>query len=195
MHHVSRLFVVLVVVILAACGGATAEGGPAEREPPTPANLYPLGQGYAWSYDVDTGTGLNSLYIARVVSTTGNRFEVTTGGEPIFYERRADGIYRPASDTYLIKAPIEVGNEWPSDAGRTARISSLTASADTPEGHHDNCVEILEGGSDDGRSIRTVYCQDIGPVLIDSVQEIQITGSALHVVARLRGHSFGMAEE
>ena len=164
------------------------------REPPTAENLYPLGQGYAWSYDVDTGTGISSLYIARVVSVTGSRFEVTSGGEPIFYERRPDGLYRPSSGTYLIKMPIEVGTEWPSDAGRTARITSTNTSVETPEGHRDNCVEIVENGSDDGRSIRTVYCQDLGPVLVDSVQEIQITGRALHVTARLRGHSFGAAE-
>lgn len=194
MHHALRTWLLLSTLVVAACGGAAAESGLGQRQPPTPENLYPLGQGYAWSYDVDTGTGLNSLYIARVVSVNGNRFEVTTGGEPIYYERRADGVYRPASDTYLLKSPIEVGSEWPSDAGRTARITSITATADTPDGHHDNCVEIVESGSDDGRSIRTVYCQDVGPVLIDSVQEIQITGRSLHVIASLRGHSFGMAE-
>jgi hypothetical protein len=185
----------LLMLAIGGCGGAGSTGSTLPQEAPTPENLYPLGQGYAWSYDVDTGTGLNSLYIARVVSVTGNRFEVTTGGEPTFYERRPEGIFRPASQTWLIKSPIEVGEEWPSDAGRTARIASVTASVDVPEGHFDHCVEIVESGNDDGRSIHTTYCQNVGPVLVDSTQEIQITGRTLHVVAKLRGHSFGEAVE
>lgn len=185
--------IVSVAASLAACGGAGAEGSTTPNEPVSPANLYPLGQGYAWSYDVDTGTGVNSLYIARVVSAANERFEITTGGDPIFYERRPEGIFRPASQTWLLRQPIEVGQEWPSDAGRTARITSVTATADSPDGHYENCVEVTEAGSDDARAIHTTYCQNVGPVIVDSTQEIQITGRTLHVIAKLRGHSFGEA--
>ncbi len=38
---------------------------------------------------------------------------------------------------------------------------------------------------------RTVYCTDVGPVLIDTSLEMSLTQTSLHVIGRLQGFSRG----
>ena len=156
-----------------------------------PRNLYPLGPGYAWSYDVDTGTGVPTLAITRVVEATGARFEVTSGTDVIVYEVRDDGIFRPGNSTFLLKAPIRVGAEWPSTSGRISRVTSVTANVETTEGRFRGCVEVRETGGEAGREVRTVYCPNVGPVYVEAIQQLSLSSEPVRVIARLRGHQLG----
>lgn len=152
-----------------------------------------MAAGYIWTYDIDTGTGMSSLGITRVVDVQGNMVAIgADGSEPHTYELRAEGIYQPASQTWLLRDPIAVGQSWPATHGRTARIESITESVDVTGGHYENCVLVLEEGGESGQHVRTTYCMGIGPVIVESRQELvtSMTGG-LTVTGRLRAHQQG----
>lgn len=184
---------VALVSMLASCGGAQTPTGPSEADRVDPRHLYPLGEGYVWTYDVDTGTGLNTLAISRVVSHRGNRFEVSNGSDPIPYEVRPEGIFRVDKQTWLLRSPIQVGASWESALGGRAEVTNIHATADTVEGTFRDCVEIRETG--ENRTVRSIFCADVGLVFLESVQSLPIPGDSLTLRARLRGHLFEPTDE
>ena len=96
----------------AACGGTQTTAAGPDPNLHSPDNLYPLGEGYVWSYQVDNGIE-QVLGVAQVTAVIGPRIEVSAlGGEPFVYEKREGGIYRPASSTWLLKAPIVEGERY-----------------------------------------------------------------------------------
>lgn len=183
----------LCAALLAGCppsGGTTPRTGPL-----TARDLYPFGDGYVWTYDIDTETETGtSLGVVRVTAMTGNVVQITdTMGTTHDYELREGGIWRPEGAVWLLHDPIELGAQWPSLNGRTARITSVTASADTFAGHYDGCVEVSEEGGDTERTIRTTYCPDVGPVVIELHQVLTTsTSGGVNVVGRLRDFSNGL---
>jgi len=181
----------LCSLVLAGCP-STGPTTP-HAEPTTARGLYPMAAGYIWTYDIDTGTGMSSLGITRVVDVQGNTVGIAAdGSEAHTYELRAEGIYQPATQTWLLRDPIAVGQEWPSTHGRTARIESTTETVDVTDGHYDDCVLVLEEGGDAGLHVRTTYCMGVGPVIVESRQELvtSMTGG-LTVTGRLRAHQHG----
>lgn len=174
----------LATILVTGCAGA-----PAQRPTPvpvTPELLYPLAPGQAWSYDVDTGDGQPVLAVSRVVGGSGDEFEVQSGGGALLrYARRPDGWYRPARGGYLLRAPLQVGAEWDSGSGMTARITAIDAAIETPAGHFERCVVVQEQGAPSGQQVRTTYCPGVGPAEV--VSEMQVRGQRVSVVARLRG--------
>ena len=185
------LFLLGLALGASACGPAPEPEAP-EGDPLAPKNLYPLAEGNVWSYNVDTGQDLPTLAQTRVVSAQGNRYEVSSNrSDPVVYELREQGIFRPANGTWLLKAPIRVGAEWPSSAGMTARVESTGVSVETPAGSFDGCVQVVETGGEAGRSVATVYCPEIGPVLVESKLRTQVSRMEAKVTARLLGYVFG----
>lgn len=194
MRSVPRLvLLVSLLFALVSCAGAQTGDTRPTGDVHAPSRLYPLGLGYVWSYKIDTGTGLDSLVVMRVVRAEGSHFEVSPGGggSPNVYDRVPEGIFRPGSGTWLLHAPITLGAAWPSTSGMTATVTSVTAQVSTGAGDFRDCVEITEAGGEAGRMTRTVYCPDVGPVLIDTSLEMIVRETALHVIAKLQGLSFG----
>lgn len=183
----------LLLCLLAACGGAAPPAGPSEPLH-TPRRLYPLAPGNIWTYDVDTGVGVPTLAITRVKQSALNRFEVSSGSEPLSYEVREGGIYNAGRDAWLLKAPIEVGAGWPSGSGMRAEVTALDKSMSTPAGDFRQCVEVLETGGDGAKRIRTVYCPDVGPVLVESSMAMELSGKSVRVQGTLRGYTLGLPE-
>jgi hypothetical protein len=181
------------VSVLAGCGGAPPGPGRPTGDVRAPRRLYPLGEGNVWSYKVDTGTNLDSLVVMRVVRAENGHFEVSPGGggSPNVYEQRPEGLFRPGNGTWLLRAPLTQGASWPSASGMTATVTSIEARASTGAGEFTGCVEITEEGGDAGRTIRTVYCPDVGPVLIDTSMTLTTSETPVRVVARLQGYAFG----
>lgn len=189
------LSVGLLVVVGSGCGGGG--GTTAHREPLTARSLYPMGPHYVWTFDIDTQTGMSSLGITRVIAMEGQAVRIAAdGGEQHTYELRAEGIYRPETSTWLLRDPIAVGQEWPSTLGRTAHVTSVSEVVDVTAGHFTDCVEVVEDGGDSGLHVRTVYCQGIGPVIVESRQELvtSMTGG-ITVVGRLRAYQTEEEEE
>lgn len=175
------------IVVLAACGSTQS---PEDAEPVTVDRLYPLAAGQVWSYNVDTGGDEPpTLAISRVVAVEGNRFEIQNNrSDSVRYEVRPEGIFAVATESWLIRNPIEEGREWPAGSGRTARIAAMGLRIETDAGTFERCVRVEEGGGRDGRRIATVYCPDVGPVIVESSMDAQITGRTATVRAELLGY-------
>lgn len=195
-----RLSRVGIVCLFVCCGALT--GCPSGRTarptgPLTARSLYPMGQGFTWTYDIDTETEMNNLGVTRVTAVSGNRVEITTdSGETHVYEVREGGVYRADASVWLLQDPIVVGAEWPSLSGRTARITSVSEVVDVFAGHYEGCVEVREDGGDSERAIRTVYCRDVGPVIIQVEQNLvtSMTGSVT-VTGTLRDFNDGSDDD
>lgn len=175
------------VVVVALLWGCAAAERPTRQTALTVRSLYPLQKGNAWSYDVDTGDGTAILAITRVTAVRGNVVEVVTGETPSNYELRPDGIWRVERGAYLLRAPIAVGESWPSGGGLTATIARTGISVETTAGHFDRCVEIREDGTTTGGTIHTTYCPEVGPVLVRTATALSHT--TVKVEARLRGYA------
>lgn len=177
---------------LASCGGAQTPTGPSEAERLDPRHLYPLGDDYVWTYDLDTGTGLNTGAFSRVVAHHGNRFEVSNGSDPIPYEVRPEGIFRADRQRWLLRRPIRVGASWESVLGGRAEVTNIHATTTTFEGTFRECVEVRETG--ENRVARNIFCPDVGLVFFELVQSLPIPGETLTQTARLRAHRLGPEE-
>ena len=191
----NSVLVLALAVLVPACG-ATATTTP-DLGPLTAQRLYPMGEGYIWTYDIDTQTEITALGISRVIGISGDLVRIAAdGGDERTYELREEGIYRPDVSAWLIRDPIEVGQEWPSSGARTARITSISEEVDVPAGHFTHCVEITEEGGEAGLHVRTVYCPDVGPAIVESRQELSLAMSGgVTVTGSLRGFQQGEDDE
>jgi hypothetical protein len=174
-------------LVLSGCGAAASRPAGLDPNRLAPTSLYPLHEGYVWSYNVDTGTGVNTFAVSRVTRASGTTFAVSNGGDEIVYEVRDDGIFRPQTGTYLLKAPIDVGASWSAPGGATARVTSVTERIEVPAGSFEGCVEVVEDGGEAQRRIRTVYCAGAGPAVVESTQTLEISHQSIAVRGVLLG--------
>lgn len=182
----ARLLLIAGVSFTSACGGASTPARTAADL--SPASLYPLGAGYAWSYDVDSGDGQNVLAVARVVRTQGEIAEVVTGDTaPMRYALKADGITHADNGGYLLKAPVAVDATWTSGPQTQARVTALHVQLAVPAGTFGDCVTVQEESAQSGQRIKTTYCPGVGPAEV--VSEMDVRGQTLRVTARLRGYT------
>jgi len=179
--------------VLSTTGCAGQQKGQSARGPVAIARYYPLRVGSVWTYDVSTGEGLPVLAITRVVSQDGQRARVSSGAEPVVYEQRPDGLYRPDRQGYVLKAPLSVGARWNAGDGVEAEVLRADFAAATLAGTFDGCVEVREGGAGAAKQVRTVFCPDVGPVELESSLQMALTGKPARVTASLRGYDFSGA--
>lgn len=182
---VVRLLTCCALALFGCASGPTA----APRKPAdlSPGSLYPLREGAAWSYDVDAGDGENVLATARVLRVQGTTVDVQSGQAVLHYALLPDGIQRVDGGTYLLRAPVALGSEWPAGLNTQARVSALDQLIQTPAGSFESCVVVTELSTDSGRKVTTTYCPGVGPVRVDS--EMEVRGKLLRVTATLRGYS------
>ncbi len=183
-----RFAVAICLVVLAACSRSQGTTNADDRL--SVDRLYPLRQGAVWSYDVDTGQGLPILAITRVTKAEEKHVEIAVGREPIVYERRVEGLFRPDRDAYVLLAPVRPGETWDAGSGATAEVRTVEKAVSTPAGEFQGCVEIVETGGTGGKTVRTVFCPDVGPVEVESSMPMPQSneGEVARVVARLRGY-------
>jgi hypothetical protein len=177
---------------LAACGQAPKVEAPGSL---SVERLYPLRPGSVWTYDVDTGEGLPVLAITRVLARHEDRVEVSSGGEPLTYELRADGLYRSDLASYVLHTPIQKGTRWQGRDGAQVEITDVQKTVVAPAGNFSGCVEVSESDGSSQKRVRTVFCPDVGPVEIESSLQMALSGQSARVVARLRGYDFSGALE
>lgn len=185
----------MLLLSLAACGPSTPDAEEPGGDPFDPHRLYPLAEGHVWSYNVDTGTGEPTLAITRVISHVGTRIEVSSGGDPVVYEIRDEGIFRPGTATWLLRAPVREGAEWPSSGGMVARVTSTQATVETPAGSFEGCVRVEESGGEGDRYVQTVYCPGIGPVYLESRMTLTTSEMPVRVIAQMLGYNLGDTAE
>lgn len=176
-------------LVLAACGAAQ-HANKGSSDPLSVERLYPLRAGSVWTYDVDTGQGLPTLGVTRVLSADGSHAQVASGGDPIPYELREDGLYRADRGAFVLREPIQVGRTWDAGGGATAQVRDVVKTVSTPAGDFRGCVEVVEQGGEAGKVVRTVFCPDVGPVELESSIALPTSGGSARVLARLRGYDF-----
>lgn len=174
-------------LVLAGCAGSAAQvrSKPLDQ---SPASLYPLAAGYAWSYDVETAGEPPVLAVARVATFEQGVAMVVTGPDAAQrYAVSGSGIQRAGHAGYLLKAPITAGATWEAGPGVKARVVSVSEQLTTPAGAFSACVRVDEENAMSGQRVQTTYCPGVGPVLVNS--EMDVRGQTLKVTARLRGYS------
>ena len=182
-----RTAALALVLLAVGCGGASTR--PTEGRYP-PAVLYPLTEGNVWSYDIVDDQGARSLGITRVVRRAGELAEVSSNrSAPILYRVTDEGIALPAADAWLLRAPVAVGAEWPSRAGRVARVTSVDEEVSTPAGSFRECVRVEERGGDGAVAVDTTYCPAVGPVVVVVSLGSASGAEAARTEARLLGVS------
>lgn len=182
-----------VLLWFAGCHGAGAGAGSGSEPRLTLDRLYPLRAGSVWTYDVDTGDGPPTLAITRVTESAEGRAKVSSGGPPIAYEQREDGLFRPDRGAYVLKLPIRRGERWDAGQGATAEIVDVDKRLSTPAGEFTRCIEVREAGGETPKVVRTVFCPDVGPVEVESSMALAVSGRGARVLARLRGYDFSGA--
>lgn len=185
------LALALCSLLFACRGPAPAASGAKDRL--SVDRLYPMRAGSVWTYDVDTGDGPPTLAITRVVASAEGRAEVSSGGAPIRYEQRSDGLFRDDRGGYVLKQPLAPGARWDAGQGVTAEVVDIDKQVSTPAGEFGGCVEVVERGGATEKQVRTVFCPDVGPVELESSIGMAVTGGAARVIARLRGYDFSGA--
>jgi hypothetical protein len=198
---------VLTLVVLAGCGATSTPTARPRGDRLAPATLYPMIEGAQWVYDVHTGGDEPpTLGIFEVTSVEGARRSISnnrgmdsrgqvTYGDAIVYEAEADGIRHVASGAWVLRGPLRDGATWEAMGGRTARVVDLDASVEVPAGRYEHCVEVEETGGEDGRTVRTVYCPEVGPVLVESRMSSQLTLRSVGTRSVLRSYDEGGVEE
>lgn len=180
------LLLLAAVLLSSACGSTTPEPEVADEDRLAPRNLFPLGEGYVWNYDIDDGE-MNTLGTREVIRVMGDTVEVMVGQSSDTYELRPQGIYHPGTSTWVLKAPIREGAEWPAQGGRTARVESTTMDIEVPAGFFEGCVRIMETGGEQGKEVQTVYCPGVGPVFLETKMQLTLTEVPARVIGRLIG--------
>lgn len=186
-----KLSILALGLVCAAChAGAAKHAGDAKL---TVERLYPLRAGSVWSYDVETGEGPPTLAITRVVSAENGSAKVSSGGPPISYEQRADGLFRADRGAYVLKLPLAVGTSWELGQGGKAEITAVGTHSSTVAGEFDGCLEVRESEPAAQKQVRTVFCPDVGPVEVESTIALQLSARGARVLAKLRGYDFAGA--
>lgn len=157
-----------------------SSGTPLER-------LFPLVDGMVYTYATLNETGDGGLLIARVHRTDARRGELRFASGAKMFEFAADGIRIPdraGEGTYILKMPLSVGTVWRGEHGGESRVLNVSASADTPAGHFDDCVQTLEERKGD-RPVRyaTTFCPGVGVVLLEAAAGASFERASLKTYA------------
>jgi hypothetical protein len=178
--------VVATCVLLAGCAAPAAEpAAPRRMSSGTPVERFlPLQHGTVFSYETQReSSGEKGILVLRVNRPRANMAELI-GARTERIDYLPDGI-QYASGGYLLKPPLTEGATWKGRVG-TVRVVSLERSIEVPAGHFKGCVETQEESVATGSKITTVFCPDVGIVLIDA--QGQAEGDYDREVARLRYH-------
>lgn len=174
--------------LLLAAAACAHQGPPAPKSALEAIDLFPLREGSAWAYDVDTGEASTTLGVTRVEAFDGRVAKVRTGRKVMVYEALDEGIRVPPGDEWLLRGPLELGATWPGRGGRSARLESMGLSIETQAGAFEGCVSVVETGGKLELEVRTVYCPGVGPVSVESTMRSKVNTRVLKVRAELRGY-------
>ena len=133
--------------------------------------FFPLVDGMVYTYTTVNEVGEQGLLLARVFRSDPKRGELRFPTGARSFEFAADGVLlraRNGETSYVLKSPLAVGATWRGEHGGNTRVLSVSASIDTPGGHHDGCVQTMEERLGD-RPVRyaTVFCPGVGVVSLE----------------------------
>lgn len=168
-----------------AKGGDAPQAGGAEKAEGL-ARFAPLEHNTVYTYSTSVeDTGERGVLMMQITRPRPNLAELDVGGRVRRVELTAKGI-RHVSGGWLLKPPLRTGAEYPGLSG-TVRITSVDKQIRVPAGSYSGCIETTESDSSGTQRVVTVFCPDVGIVLIDA------EGSSASGVSRERAElkSFG----
>jgi len=192
----SRLAFALACIGAVSCGAVKApmRPEPAVIKAPESAvsRFFPLVDGTQWAYDAEEDdTGNKGIFVTRAHALPGARFSLVTGQRSRVVEIRAEGITRSETGTYLLRAPLVAGAEWPGDGGAVVRLGAIDRIVDVPAGKFIGCLDTIEeqraASGEAARRVTTTYCPDVGIVLLHA----EAWENGRHVGERAVLRSFG----
>lgn len=162
-----------LVLAVAGCRGETPQPVDASQGPPAAAQspvqrLMPLEDGTVYSYATEAeNTGERGVLVMRIRRPRPGMAEIVVGGR-VQRVLIAPGQLELATGGYLLKGPIEPGATWRGQAGQVS-VTETGKSIQAPAGQFVSCVETVEVAStgEVQKKITTVYCPDVGIVLLD----------------------------
>lgn len=149
-------------------------------------SLYPLQEGNAWSYVVDTGAD-SILTTVRVTTVQGQQVLLRSGAEDIAYVQQEDSLARLGGAGAVLQGPITVGASWKSGASSTSRVVRRVERIDVPAGSFTACAEVVDEDAATGKQVTTTYCPGVGPVQV--ISQLALSTGQARVSARLQGHA------
>lgn len=174
---------VLLVVACAGCGSATPEPepkkdwtGPGEgmtaASSGTPVErFFPLVDGHIYHYETHSDSGDTGMLVARIHRQDDKSGSLRFPSGDKRFEYKDDGVVisTPDGPAYVLKAPLQVGNEWRGEHGGKSRVSAVDASVTTKAGSFTGCVVVSEQRLGDV-PVRydTTYCPDVGIVRLEA---------------------------
>lgn len=192
----ARLALVLTGVFFVGCGAPKAAPPPesASRKAPESAvsRFFPLVDGTQWAYDAaEDDTGNKGIFVTRAHALDGARFSLVTGQRSRVVEVRAEGITRTETGSYLLRAPLAAGAEWPGEGGAVVRVGAVDRIVDVPAGKFIGCLDTVEeqraAGGEPVRRVTTTYCPDVGIVTLHA----EAWENGRHIGERAVLRSFG----
>lgn len=129
---------------------------------------FPLVEGHRYSYEFETDDGRRGLLSIRHrrASTLDGSWELPNGTNAFSYAD--DGVLTLGEGvaSYILRAPIELGAEWPGGKSSKIEVTKVDLSVTTPGGAFRGCIETSETrGGDVPLSVTSVYCPDVGMVM------------------------------
>lgn len=177
------------VIALLLLGCAAAQRPRAPRGPATARDFLPLRTGAAWSYDVQTGIGGDTvLSTLAVVRVDGDRFLVRGGARTETYELRPDGVVREGE--YIVKDPVRVGASWEGRSGATFTVRALEANRRVGEVDYREVVAVERLAPGTRIATTTWFARDLGVVEIRASTQSSL-GTTVSVRSTLRGYTLG----
>ena len=150
-------------------------------------DLYPIGVGHAWSYDIVQPGKDTVLLTSRVTAAEATFFRLDTVKEEIEYALRAEGIFKPQMGYFLLKDPLQQGAKWPSALGGEVHIEEMGLEVTVPAGTFPQCVRVVEEVYQ-RQKIEWTYAPGVGPIE-GRVFDLRPTPPVLVIHARLRAFS------
>jgi hypothetical protein len=148
--------------------------------------FFPLNDQHVYQYTTESDKGEDSLiiYMERYGATRGG---LRMDGATKRFEYVTDGVLLSSASggapIYVLKEPLEVGNEWRGEHGGTVSIVAIETEIKVPAGTFQGCVVTVERRQGDRPlEVTTTLCPEVGIVMLDVASD----GDAEH--ARLKSY-------
>ncbi len=188
----------VLTIALLACACATPQKKVQEKKAWTAADYYPAEKGNAWAYMVTNHTGPTAgsqvLLTAQIIDSNETTFTIKSGKDPVTYERRAEGVFKPQSGYHLIKDPLTKGASWSIPGGMgTVTITGVDETVQVTAGKFMWCITVVEDIGGQQRAEWT-YAPEVGPVRM-RIYDLKGQEPTLQVSGELRGYQIGPPPE
>ena len=177
----------LLSLVLLGCAGAQRPA--AAPRASVARDWMPLRTGAAWSYDVQTGIGGDSvLSTLAVVRTDGDTFLVRGGSRTETYEYRPDGVVRERE--YILKDPVREGTTWTGRDGATYTVGPREPTRTVGGQVFREVVSVRRETPSTRLTTTTWFAAGVGVVEITARTQSSL-GTAMEIRSTIRGYSLG----